>query len=77
VKPVSLSSLTIADLDGTLALDYVRTAAELRGVSPEVVLSEITAEPLTIHELTVGLQTRADDMIEAFHAAGRRGGVAS
>ncbi|MHB1046635.1 MAG: hypothetical protein ACYC4P_11550 [Thermoanaerobaculia bacterium] len=67
MSPVSLASLTLADLEDTLALDAIRSAAALRGVAPEVVLSEVVAEPLTLDEITVGLQTRADRMIDAFY----------
>lgn len=64
MSPVSLASLTLADLEGTVALDSIRIAATLRGVPAETILAEVTAEPLSIHELTVGLQTRAGEIVD-------------
>lgn len=68
MSPVSLATLTLADLEGTGALESIRHAASLRGVTADVVLAEVTAEPLTIDELTMGLQIRADGLEDAFYA---------
>lgn len=69
MSPVSLASLTLADLEGTVALDSIRIAATLRGVPAETILAEVTAEPLSIHELTVGLQTRAGEIVDEVYEA--------
>ena len=69
MEPVSLSRLTLAELEGTVALDSIRLAASLRGVPAERILAEITADPLTIDELTVGLQTRAEGIVDEVYAA--------
>ena len=42
MSPVSLASLTLADLEGTVALDSIRTAAALRGDPAEAILAEVT-----------------------------------
>lgn len=67
MKPVDLSSLTLADLEGTVALDAIETAANIMGVPPEQILADVSAEPLTLDEVTVGLQCRADRLLDSFY----------
>ena len=64
MKTFDLPALTLADLEGTVALGSIVRAAELRGVTPGEILAEVSAEPLSIDELSVGLQLRADDIID-------------
>ncbi len=64
MKTFDVPTLTLADLEGTCALDSIVKAARLRGVTPDEILAEVSAEPLSIDELSVGLQLRADDIID-------------